>query len=86
MYSNKFMNGQMRSSEHELCDAYGVQIFKMFKNFKFISFRTSSWEDIIPLWKTSTIDIARRIDEMTYFQNAVFKNLDCEKTGLICSI
>ena len=86
MYSNKFMNGQMRSSEHELFDTYGVQIFKMFKNFKFISFRTSSWEDIIPLWKTSTIGIARRIDEMTYFQNAVFKNLDCEKTGLICSI
>ena len=42
LYSNKFMIGQMRSSEHELCDTYGVQIFKMFKNFKFISFRTSS--------------------------------------------
>ena len=51
---------------------YGVQIFEMFKNFKFISFRTSSWEDIILLSKTSTIGIARRMDGMTHFQQAVF--------------
>ena len=58
----------------------------VFKHFMFISFRASSWEDIILLSKTSTIGIARRKDEMTHFQNAVFEHLDCEKTGLICSI
>ena len=45
---------------------------KCSKNFMFISFRTSSWEDIILLSKTSTIGIARRMDGMTHFQQAVF--------------
>ena len=70
-----------RSSELENFETHMV-----FKHFMFISFRASSWEDIILLSKTSTIGIARRKDEMTHFQNAVFEHLDCEKTGLICSI